>query len=201
MSRPYTIRIDVRSGPLRDEPLAIELHNTLYAAGGTVLDGLRRLRPTRGSTGLADRLPAGAGAPGRPAPRSSSRCATRCATALHAAVGRQRRRTAAALDRAQPRERPRAALAARRSGARRARRRDRLPRREPRRHRRRRLRGGRDRPAHGPARDADLRTCGAPGCVLMFLKHHPRREWCSNACGNRARQARHYDRTRRPDPL
>ena len=48
----------------------------------------------------------------------------------------------------------------------------------------------------GPHR-ADLRACGAPGCVLMFLKDHPRREWCSNACGNRARQARHYARARR----
>ena len=47
----------------------------------------------------------------------------------------------------------------------------------------------------GPRR-ADLRACGAPGCVLLFLKDHPRREWCSNACGNRARQARHYRRTR-----
>jgi predicted RNA-binding Zn ribbon-like protein len=47
----------------------------------------------------------------------------------------------------------------------------------------------------GPRR-ADLRACGAPGCVLMFLKDHPRRGWCSNACGNRARQARHYRRTR-----
>jgi predicted RNA-binding Zn ribbon-like protein len=48
----------------------------------------------------------------------------------------------------------------------------------------------------GPLR-GDLRACRAPGCVLMFLKGHPRREWCCNACGNRARQARHYDRTRR----
>ncbi len=47
----------------------------------------------------------------------------------------------------------------------------------------------------GPHRD-DLRACQAPGCVLMFLKRHPRREWCSNACGNRARQARHYRRSR-----
>jgi predicted RNA-binding Zn ribbon-like protein len=45
----------------------------------------------------------------------------------------------------------------------------------------------------GPAR-ADLRACHAPGCVLMFVKDHPRREWCSGACGNRARQARHYRR-------
>jgi predicted RNA-binding Zn ribbon-like protein len=47
----------------------------------------------------------------------------------------------------------------------------------------------------GPQR-ADLRACGAPGCVLMFLKDHPRRAWCSNTCGNRARQARHYRRAR-----
>jgi predicted RNA-binding Zn ribbon-like protein len=51
----------------------------------------------------------------------------------------------------------------------------------------------------GPRRD-DLRGCGAPGCVLLFLKDHPRREWCSNACGNRARQARHYRRRRRQRP-
>ncbi len=42
---------------------------------------------------------------------------------------------------------------------------------------------------------ARLRVCGRPACVLMFLKDHPRREWCSNVCGNRARQARHYART------
>ena len=51
----------------------------------------------------------------------------------------------------------------------------------------------------GPRR-SELRTCGAPGCVLMFLRDHPRREWCSNACGNRARQARHYERKRRRGP-
>jgi predicted RNA-binding Zn ribbon-like protein len=42
----------------------------------------------------------------------------------------------------------------------------------------------------------ELRACDAPGCVLTFLKDHPRREWCSQACGNRARQARHYQRAR-----
>lgn len=42
-----------------------------------------------------------------------------------------------------------------------------------------------------------LRACQAPGCVLYFLKDHPRREWCSTACGNRARAARHYRRHRR----
>jgi predicted RNA-binding Zn ribbon-like protein len=39
-----------------------------------------------------------------------------------------------------------------------------------------------------------LRACCAPGCVLYFVKDHPRREWCSIACGNRARAARHYAR-------
>ena len=48
----------------------------------------------------------------------------------------------------------------------------------------------------GPHRQ-DLRACAAPGCVLLYLKNHPRRAWCSNACGNRARQARHYQRARR----
>ncbi|MEW2544705.1 CGNR zinc finger domain-containing protein [Streptomyces sp. NPDC047002] len=42
----------------------------------------------------------------------------------------------------------------------------------------------------------DLRACLAPGCVLYFTKNHPRREWCSPGCGNRARSARHYRRHR-----
>jgi predicted RNA-binding Zn ribbon-like protein len=41
-----------------------------------------------------------------------------------------------------------------------------------------------------------LRACYAPGCVLYFVMSHPRREWCSVACGNRARAARHYRRVR-----
>jgi predicted RNA-binding Zn ribbon-like protein len=41
-----------------------------------------------------------------------------------------------------------------------------------------------------------LRACYAPGCVLYFIASHPRREWCSVACGNRARAARHYRRVR-----
>lgn len=39
-----------------------------------------------------------------------------------------------------------------------------------------------------------LRRCEAPGCVLVFIKDHARRQWCSDSCGNRARQARHYAR-------
>jgi predicted RNA-binding Zn ribbon-like protein len=41
-----------------------------------------------------------------------------------------------------------------------------------------------------------LRACHAPGCVRYFVRSHPRREWCSDACGNRARAARHYRRIR-----
>jgi len=41
-----------------------------------------------------------------------------------------------------------------------------------------------------------LRACYAPGCVLYFVMTHPRREWCSVACGNRARAARHYEKIR-----
>ncbi|WP_245744376.1 CGNR zinc finger domain-containing protein [Lentzea fradiae] len=41
-----------------------------------------------------------------------------------------------------------------------------------------------------------LRACHAPGCVLYFVKDHPRREWCSPSCGNRVRAARHYRRNR-----
>jgi predicted RNA-binding Zn ribbon-like protein len=43
---------------------------------------------------------------------------------------------------------------------------------------------------------AKLRACHAPGCVVYFVRTHPRREWCSEACGNRARAARHYQRIR-----
>ena len=43
-----------------------------------------------------------------------------------------------------------------------------------------------------------IRACGAPGCLLFFLREQRRREWCSAACGNRARVARHYHRHRAP---
>ncbi|MET9063820.1 CGNR zinc finger domain-containing protein [Streptosporangium sandarakinum] len=43
----------------------------------------------------------------------------------------------------------------------------------------------------GPRREL-LRACPAPRCVLYFVKEHARQEWCSVACGNRARAARHY---------
>lgn len=46
----------------------------------------------------------------------------------------------------------------------------------------------------GPSR-AHLRGCPGPNCILYFLTDG-RREWCSKTCGNRARAARHYARTR-----
>jgi predicted RNA-binding Zn ribbon-like protein len=44
------------------------------------------------------------------------------------------------------------------------------------------------------ARPSTLGACEAPGCVRYFVRDHPRRGWCSAACGNRARVARHYRR-------
>src|SRR5918995_5256723 len=43
-----------------------------------------------------------------------------------------------------------------------------------------------------------LSVCGAPSCGMLFLRDHPRQVWCSKACGNRARVARHAARRRRP---
>ncbi|WP_209440438.1 CGNR zinc finger domain-containing protein [Streptomyces microflavus] len=47
----------------------------------------------------------------------------------------------------------------------------------------------------GPERER-LRACHAPRCVRYFIKSHGRQEWCRPSCGNRARVARHYERTR-----
>lgn len=41
-----------------------------------------------------------------------------------------------------------------------------------------------------------LRRCANPTCSMLFLAENKRRKWCtSNICGNRARVARHYERT------
>jgi predicted RNA-binding Zn ribbon-like protein len=40
-----------------------------------------------------------------------------------------------------------------------------------------------------------LRICEAHGCNRMFIQDHRRRRWCSRACGDRVRFARHYRRT------
>ncbi len=44
--------------------------------------------------------------------------------------------------------------------------------------------------------DSGLRICDAPGCGMFYVRSHRRQEWCSPACGNRARVARHAARIR-----
>ncbi len=44
--------------------------------------------------------------------------------------------------------------------------------------------------------DGVLAECGAPSCGMLFLPTTARQTWCSPACGNRARVARHADRRR-----
>jgi predicted RNA-binding Zn ribbon-like protein len=187
---------NVYAGPVRSEPLAIELHNTIYAADGELADGLGDSAQAEAwLDALTLRLPVD-DVPAGPAPTRAELIALREAvrTALREAMG-GRPLDAAALD----------AI----NGA---------SRRAPQSPEARREPDGQARPGtcfHGAshadivlgafARDAidlttgphrhQLRACGAPGCVLLFLKQHPRREWCSQACGNRARQARHYQRT------
>ena len=39
-----------------------------------------------------------------------------------------------------------------------------------------------------------LSECGAPSCGMLFLPDSRRQKWCSAACGNRARVARHSAR-------
>jgi predicted RNA-binding Zn ribbon-like protein len=41
-----------------------------------------------------------------------------------------------------------------------------------------------------------LRACQGPGCVQFFQETARHRAWCSSGCGNRARVARHYARSR-----
>jgi predicted RNA-binding Zn ribbon-like protein len=185
-------------GPLRDEPIAVELHNTVYASAAGPRDGLADPASAQAFlAAIAPRLPADLPAGAEPA-----------ATALVALREAVRAALGAALDGAPP---PAAALAVINGAAAAAPSFVQA--------------GPGDGERAGPqavtayhdasraqvilaafAADAitlltgpqrvELRACGAPRCVLMFLSDHPRRQWCSNACGNRARQARHYERTR-----
>jgi predicted RNA-binding Zn ribbon-like protein len=187
------------AGPLRGEPLAVELHNTVYAAGGEIVDGLADSASMRAwLAALEGRLPEGGQSSGPSyGELTSLRDAVR--TALHVAVEGTAHDPAAleAINRASARA-PSSSRVTWRPGAEPVATAD---------------YHGADRAdvvigafaadaielLTGPGRD-ELRACGAPGCVLLFLKDHPRREWCSNACGNRARQARHYRRARGERP-
>ena len=46
-----------------------------------------------------------------------------------------------------------------------------------------------------------LAECGAPSCGMLFLPTSARQTWCSPACGNRARVARHAARRRAGNAL
>lgn len=47
----------------------------------------------------------------------------------------------------------------------------------------------------GGAERGEVRACGRrPMCVKFFVKNHPRRDYCSPACANRARVSRHHER-------
>jgi predicted RNA-binding Zn ribbon-like protein len=186
-------------GPLLEEPLSLALHNTLYASAGEPVDGLATEAGARAwLDALSDRLPPGGHGewprraelvrlrdPVRETLRAVLDGGTPSASSLDAinriSAGAPRS-PAARWRRAAPpiadvnlhgASRAEVVLAAFAADAI-----DLLS---------------------GPRREA-LRECGAPGCVLIFLKDHPRRQWCSAACGNRARQARHYARSRGKHP-
>jgi predicted RNA-binding Zn ribbon-like protein len=183
------------SGPLRSEPLAIELHNTLYASRGRTIDGFVDAEESKAwLTAIGKRLPAG-GTGDHPSLQELVVLRAAVGQALHAVIdGRPPPRTAIeTLNRASARAPRSTAARWRRTGAALS---------EPRLHTDDRadvvvaaFAADAIELITGPRRDA-IRACGAPGCVLLFLKDHPRREWCSDACGNRARQARHYERSR-----
>jgi predicted RNA-binding Zn ribbon-like protein len=49
----------------------------------------------------------------------------------------------------------------------------------------------------GPDRQR-LRICAAPSCGMFYLERKAGHRWCSVSCGNRARVARHYERSKLP---
>jgi predicted RNA-binding Zn ribbon-like protein len=183
-------------GPLRDEPLALELHNTVYAIRGQLIDGLAtedelgawlaaidgRL-PERGRgadssrhedflalrSAIRDAFDAALEAKRIPARalEGINAVAASAPTSPEAIRGDAGQlRADTRYHAADPTDVALAALAADAISL-----------------------------LTGPDRD-HLGACHAPGCVLMFLQDHPRRRWCSETCGNRARQARHYERIR-----
>jgi predicted RNA-binding Zn ribbon-like protein len=183
-------------GPIHEEPLPIELHNTVYAVHGEEIDGLADTAGLHAwLTALGDRLPmAPEVVDGRRLEELRSlRAGVR--EALHAAVeGRAMSDSALAHLNELSARNPRSSYLTQRGAARASELRHHAP--TPTDVLLGVIAASTIKLVSGP-RAADLRACGAPGCVLMFLKDHPRREWCSAACGNRARQARHYARRRR----
>jgi predicted RNA-binding Zn ribbon-like protein len=179
-------------GPLRDEPIAVELYNTLYSDGGRLVDGLADT-PTRQAwiEGIGRRLPAVVARAPSKAELAELRDAVRQSFEAVVAGSHPPRGAVEGINGFSTRVRRAPAIGWGPDGA---------PYRDD--------HVDADKPSDlvlgsiaadavevltGPMR-GQLRACGAPGCVLMFVKQHTRREWCSAACGNRARQARHYRR-------
>jgi predicted RNA-binding Zn ribbon-like protein len=186
-------------GPLRDEPLAMELHNTLFAVRGELIDGLESPEALGAwLAAIADRLPraardadasrlpeflalrgavretlqaalAGKGFPAASLELLNRAAAGAPASRIASEGSAGRLRAETRYHTADPTEIALAALAA-----------DAIE------------------LAAEPSAGS-LRACGAPGCVLMYVRAHPRQRWCSTACGNRVRQARHYRRTHARD--
>ena len=179
-------------GPLLHEPLPIELHNTQYAQRGAARDGIADAQGLRAwLRGVAGGLPDGAvdADAGRLGEFHALRTAVRAA--LHARragtpIPPRARRALNDASASGPRS-----LQLDADGSRRVR--DHAP--DATSAVLARIAAETIALVTGP-QAADLRACGAPGCVLIFLKDHPRRAWCSPGCGNRARQARHYARHR-----
>ena len=184
-------------GPLWQEPLAVELHNTIYASGGQARDGIETPDGLRSwLAGIAEWLPEQARA--ARATRHSEFLALRAAIREALLAVREGKRVPAdaleSINRAAELA-PTSSHAVQRPAGR-VEAKTRFHSADP-----------TDVALAALAADAielltgsqreNLRACEAPGCVLVFLKDHPRRTWCSEACGNRARQARHYERTRR----
>jgi predicted RNA-binding Zn ribbon-like protein len=63
-----------------------------------------------------------------------------------------------------------------------------------------RFRGAVGRSAVELAGSEAVAECGAPSCGMLFLPANARQTWCSPACGNRARVARHLRRRRGAPP-
>jgi predicted RNA-binding Zn ribbon-like protein len=180
---------DAYVGPVRSEPLPVELHNTLYAVRGQLVDGLGDEDGLRmWLAALGDRIPRVAG---DELSLESFRALRGAVRDVLRAVARGERPpidAVAELNHASTAS-PRAARLGQDLSV-----------------------DHQDLGATGTdvvlgrlaaatielvgGAGAQLKLCGAPGCVLMYFKDHPRRGWCSTECGNRARQARHYARTK-----
>jgi predicted RNA-binding Zn ribbon-like protein len=186
---------DGYAGPLRDAPLAIELHNTRYAVAGSPVDGLADAGQARAwVAAVGARI---GDAPGGPPPEIGR------LVALREAV---RELLQAAIDGTAPE--PAALVAVNEASAAAPRSSEAVVRESGAVEQRANHHGATFADAFlaaiardaielvtGPRR-AELRACGAPGCVLLFVRDGSRRAWCCSACGNRARQARHYRRAR-----